>query len=180
MRIGVDIDDVLVDTSELIKEYIAKFDTSGNMTEHIEEIMRGEISEKILPKIIDWKIINAIKKVKLKPNAKEVLERLGKTNEIIFITARGDEKVEGVEKSTINFLKKNDIKYDLIIFKAHDKAKICKENNIDLLIDDSIKFCEEAEKEGIRAIVFNSSVNKERKTNIERVDSWEELEKIII
>ena len=73
----------------------------------------------------------------------------------------------------------NDIVYDKIIFNAFDKARICKAEGIDILIDDSIKLCEEAKNVGIKAIVFNSIVNKNRETKLKRVNNWKDLEKII-
>ena len=179
MRIGIDIDDVLVDTSKLMKEYIIKFDNNGDIADHMEEIMRGDIPNSIISRFIDNNLTNIIDKVQIKPNAKEVLERLNKSNDIVFVTSRGEERFKGSEDITLNYLKRNNIKYDRIIFNAFDKAKICKDNNIDVLVDDSVKLCEEAEKEGIRSIVFTSIVNKDRKTNVKRVDNWLELEKII-
>ncbi len=179
MRIGIDIDDVLVDTSKLMKEYIIKFDNNGDIADHMEEIMRGDIPNSIISRFIDNNIINIIDQVQIKPNAKEALERLNKNNKIVFVTSRGEERFKGSENITLNYLKRNNIKYDGIIFNAFDKAKICKDNNIDVLVDDSVKLCEEAEKEGIRSIVFTSIVNKDRKTNVKRVDNWLELEKII-
>ena len=179
MRIGIDIDDVLVDTSKLMKEYIIKFDNNGDIADHMEEIMRGDIPNSIISRFIDNNIINIIDQVQIKPNAKEVLERLNKSNDIVFVTSRGEERFKGSEDITLNYLKRNNIKYDRIIFNAFDKAKICKDNNIDVLVDDSVKLCEEAKKEGIRSIVFTSIVNKDKNTKVKRVDNWLELEKII-
>lgn len=179
MRIGIDIDDVLVDTSKIMKEYIIKLDNNVDIADHMEEIMRGEIPNHIISRFIDNNIINIIDNAQIKPNAKEVLERISKNNEIVFVTSRGEERFKGSENITLNYLKRNNIKYDGIIFNAFDKAKICKDNNLDVLVDDSVKLCEEAEKEGIRSIVFTSIVNKDIKTNVKRVDNWLELEKII-
>lgn len=180
MKIGIDIDDVLVDTSKLIRDHITKLDNNGDIINHMEEIMRGDIPNEIISKFIDNNILQIMNNVKIKDNAREVLERLKKENQIIFITSRGEKKFKGTENLTLDYLKKHEINYDKIIFNAFYKAKICKENNIDILIDDSIKLCEETFDNGIRAIVFNSIVNMKRGTKLERVNNWIELEKIII
>lgn len=41
------------------------------------------------------------------------------------------------KKIVLEWLKKNDILYDNIIFSPEDKLDICMENNIDLMIEDS-------------------------------------------
>lgn len=179
MKLGIDIDDVLVDTSKMMLESISKIDNNGDIINHIEEIMRGEIPDNIVSKFVDNNIADIIEKVQVKPNAKEVLDKIRQNNEIIFVTSRGDERFKGSEDITLNYLKRNDIKYDGIIFNAYDKAKVCKENNINVLVDDSVKLCEEAEKAGVKSIIFTSIVNKNKKTNIKRVNNWLELEKII-
>lgn len=179
MKLGIDIDDVLVDTSKLMLDYIKNINNNEDILNHMEEIMRGEIPDNIVSKFINSDIANILDNVQLKPNAKKVLEKLEKNNEIVFITSRGDKKIKGTEEVTLNYLKKNNIAYKKIIFNAYNKAKICKENNIDILIDDSVKLCEEAQKEGIKTILFTSIVNKNKQTNIKRVNNWLELEKII-
>ena len=42
MRIGIDIDDVIVDTSLAMKEYIEKFNENKDIYEHMEDVIRGE------------------------------------------------------------------------------------------------------------------------------------------
>lgn len=181
MKIGIDIDDVLTDTSEAMKKYIYKYDESGEVASHLEEVMRGELPTANIKKFMANNVVNIQKDTKVKENAIEVIRRLMENgDEIIFITSRGEERYKGTEAITIEFLKSNHIKYTKIIFNAFNKARICKENNIDLMIDDSVKYCEEIKKENIEAVVFTSIVNKDIKTNIKRVSNWLELEKYII
>ena len=44
MKIGIDIDDVITDTSMAMKKYIDKYDNNSDIHTHIEEVMRGEMS----------------------------------------------------------------------------------------------------------------------------------------
>lgn len=118
-------------------------------------------------------------KNKDKDIVKEVIQKLlDKENEIYLITARGEnlEFFRGSEKVTKEFLEYNNIKYTNIIFNAIDKAQLCIDNQIDLMIDDSIEHCEAVKNIGIKSIVFTSNVNKNIPTTVERVNNWLELE----
>lgn len=182
MRIGIDIDDVITDTSDVIKEYIAKQKNCKKLKEHMVEIMKGV---PVNPEVVQFGLENYIKvfqEVEAKKNASQVIQRLlEKGNEIYLITARGEnlDFFKGSEKVTIDFLKDNHIYYTKIIFNATNKAQLCKDNQIDLMIDDSIVHCENVKNVGIKSIVFSSEVNMGINTTVERVNDWLQLEKRI-
>lgn len=180
MRIGIDIDDVITNTSEAMQEYINKYDTKGEINSHIEEVMRGDMPTPAIKKFFEDNGYKIFQKTKIKENVSEVTKRLIENeNEIYIITSRGEIRFKNSEKLTLEFLKLNNIKYTKILFNSFEKAKICKENNIDVMIDDSVKYCIEIEKEDIKSILFTSNVNKNIKTQIKRVNNWLELEKEI-
>ena len=71
-----------------------------------------------------------------------------------------------------NWLKQNDIHYDKIIFAPEDKLEICKENEIDIMIEDKVENINNISKE-IPVVCFNASYNKScTSDNIYRVYSW--------
>lgn len=182
MRIGFDIDDVITDTSSSMKEYIIKYDTNGELTKNIEDIMRGDASTPFIEKFFIDHFLDIAGNAKIKENASKVINNLfSNGNEIYLITARGEKRkiFHGAETLTLNYLKQNNICYTDIIFNAIDKAKICKDYKIDLMIDDSIKHCEAVKNEGIKSILFTSVVNKSLPTTVTRVDNWIELEEKI-
>lgn len=182
MRLGIDIDDVLTNTSETINELImneSDSEKSQELKEHMKEIMKGNISDFDVLAFCSENYVNVYKRVKLKENAKEVIKRLlDRGYEIYFITARGERMgfFKGAEEATLEFLKANDIKYNEIILGAMDKATACLENKIDVFIDDSVEHCEDVSKVGVKSIVFTSGVNKDVVTDIDRVNDWLELE----
>lgn len=180
MRIGIDIDDVITNTSESMKEYINKYDTEGEINSHIEEVMRGEMPTPAIKKFFENNSLKIFQNAKIKENASEVTKQLIENgNEIYLITSRGEIRFKGSEKFTLEYLKLNNIKYTKILFNSFEKSKICKENKIDLMVDDSVKYCMEIEKENIKSILFTSEVNKNVKTSTKRVNDWLELEKEI-
>ena len=180
MRIGIDIDDVITDTSAAIRTYIDKSEHKDIIYNYIEEVMRGEMPNEEIKKFYKNNIINILKEAKVKENASEVVrEWLNENNEIFIITSRGEERFKGSEQLTLQYLKSNEINYTQIIFNSFDKAKICKENNIDVMIDDSVRYCIEIEKENIKSILFTSIVNKSIDVKVPRVNNWLELKKMI-
>lgn len=76
MRIGIDIDDVITNTSEIIEEYIAKNNNSQKLREHMKEIMKGNPSD---PEVISFCMdtyLKVFQKVTLKDNVKEVIQKI--------------------------------------------------------------------------------------------------------
>lgn len=182
MRIGIDIDDVITDTSASMKEYIIRYDTNGELTKNIEDIMRGDASTPFIERFFIDHFLDIAGNAKIKENACTIINRLFNSgNEIYLITARGEKRkiFKGTESLTLNYLKQNNICYTDIIFNAIDKSKLCKDYQIDLMIDDSIKHCEAIRNEGIKSILFTSVVNKSLPTTVTRVDNWLELEEKI-
>lgn len=52
MRIGIDIDDVITDTSASIRKYIDKSEHRDIIYNYIEEVMRGEMPNEEIKKIL--------------------------------------------------------------------------------------------------------------------------------
>lgn len=177
MRIGIDVDDVITNTSESAKNYIEKNDNNGDLKNYMEDIMRGDMTT---PKIKEFFAENSckiFKEASVKPNASKIIKKwLDAGNEVFIITSRGEIKFKDSERITLDCFKLNDIKYTKILFNSFEKAKICEENKIDVLIDDSAKYCEEVASKNIESILFNSVVNKNITVNVPRVEDWLELE----
>ena len=180
MRIGIDIDDVITDTSITIKDYIEKNDPSGEIKKYIVDIMNGE-PPAFIKDFVDENGLKFFQKTTIKHDAIRVINKLYDSgNEIYIITARGDKSFKGSEKFTLDFLKNNNIKFTKIFFNSYEKAKICKDNDVEIMIDDSVKHCTEIFKENIKSILFTSMINKNIDIEIPRVNDWLELEKIFV
>ena len=114
----------------------------------------------------------------LKPlnNAKEIIDKLkADGNEIYIITSRDNGEYVNPEEMTREWLEKYEIYYDkLILTGRHEKGPVCKENNIDIMIEDSIKNCEDIENNGVKCYIMNTRYNQEE-TRFERVKTWNEI-----
>lgn len=186
MRIGIDIDGVLTDLEQYQLDCGSKY-----MIEHYnKEIKNGNGYEIADIFDIDSKTDDSFWTEYLplyateEPARKytdEVTDKLHKDgNEIYIITARyltdkdnkqGHQMREVVKK----WLKDNRIYYDKLIFSPEDKLNICKENNIDLMIEDKVDNINKI-SQIIPVICFNAGYNKECDgNNIIRCYSWYDI-----
>jgi len=179
MNIGLDIDDTMTNTSELIMEYAMEYFNSNDV-ELINSILNSKCIEGPLLDFYNKYVIKMIENYTLKDNVKEVIDRLrSKGHKIFIITARGYTPVHGVIEATEEYFKKHNIYFDGIIFKAINKKESCIKNNIDVMVDDSVGVSEELRDTNVKSILFNSVINENIQVNVDRVDNWIELEKHI-
>ena len=185
MVIGIDIDDVITDSSELIMEYAKKYLKSDDIN-LINNLLHGNDVNDELMNFYSNYLLKIQANYKLKENVKEVIDRLKLDgHKIVIITARGTGKahpsllkLDQISVAT-KYLKKHQINYDKIIFRARDKREVCIENNLDFLIDDSVVVLESIKDTNVKPVFFNSISNKAIKTDFHTVSSWLEIEEYI-
>ncbi len=180
MNIGIDIDDTITNSSEVVKEYCYKYDsaycTDNRLIKSFERIIRGFLDDDVVKRFFNDHARNIGNDIKIKENAKEVIDKLrSKGNKIFIITARSDKFYENAQKFCEEYLKRNNINYDKLITGQTFKIETCKNEKIDLMIDDAIDTCEELAREGIKTILFNSEININKETSVKRVDNWNQL-----
>lgn len=180
MRIGLDIDDTISKTWEVLlpsflEHYHLKVEGLNKDASHYSEFLGIEKDEYY--KFMLENFSTLVSKAEVKPNCKEVLKRLKeKGNEIILITVRDEKMFKDPEKNTEEWLKRMQIPYDKLFCGVRDKFEICKNENIDVFIDDSIENCIAVSKLGITVFLMDSVVNQ-RGVNFKRVFDWLEIEK---
>ena len=91
---------------------------------------------------------------------------------IVIITGRSTAFYTDPYKTTTEELEKGGIVYDKLICTL-EKGRACREERIDVLIDDLPANCDAAVKEGASAILFTSKANREEKTIYPRVSDWQ-------
>ena len=180
MRIGIDIDDTLIDSCDVVEEYAYKhskeYGDGSVILNNIDKILRGNFTEKEMTDFFNDYACEMGSKQKVKKNAKEIIDRLkDEENSIYIITARSDRFYKDVNKYVKEFLDENNIKYDKIITSCFYKVDVCKNEKIDIMFDDAIDTCESLCNNGIDAVVFNSKLNISKDTKCKRVNSWDEV-----
>ena len=182
MKIGIDVDEVIVEFLESFLEfynssYNKNFKKEDFYVYLIEEIIGGTPDDAV--QLLDEYGYN--KEVKLVEGAFRAIKELSKSHELIILTARHPKYKE----ITNNFLKKYfgdiflDILYtgEIFVKEGITKADLCKNFNIKLIIEDNMVFSFECAKKGIKVFLLDKPWNQNYKEheNISKVYHWNEI-----
>ena len=187
MRIGVDIDNVISTfNEELLEEFLKhnkELGYSDEINENADYITRG---------MFNWKdgeveafyrnnIERIVNKLRVKDGAKEYIDKLKEDgNSIYIITGRDNGEHSDPYNNTKKWLDDNAIYYDeLILTNAykndeHGKSEKCIENNVDIMIDDSIHICKDCIDYGIETLLMDTPYNI-KVNDVKRVHNWKEI-----
>lgn len=177
MKIGIDIDNTICSTDEVIdikiKEYIKEHGMS-------REEFFGDSSN--MDKFYKEKILEVIAEDPVKDDFLRVLNKLKVNNEIIIVTARNEKLVkiyQSMRQATKDWLAKNNIYYDKYFDDAYieGKVKVCKDEAIDIIIDDDINNYIAFKENGIKTLLFDD--RGKYLDVVDRVGSWKEVEDIL-
>jgi Uncharacterized conserved protein len=187
MRIGLDIDGVLMDDDEFVLAHTTKYAFENNIQDTFKNLSAFTYQKLIWDENIidDYRqtyLWDYYKNDKPRKFANEVIKKIRKKgHEIIILTTRWtatEDTSNGkrVRDITLKWLKQNDIEYDDIIFTKGDKSKECIEYKIDLIIDDSPRVIEEAKNIVKYVFCYDNRYNIDIKDeNIIRVFSWYDI-----
>lgn len=191
-NIGIDIDNTVSDTIEtwmcftekILKEQgitpkrkLGIFSTTdafgierGSELHKLVKLKNQELNK------TNWKDYKVIK------GAKKNLQKLKKLGyRLIFISARSDNYFGDAYKISKDWFDFVGIPYDKIICNCEDKGLACKNENINILIDDGLQYCEMAVKNGCKAIYFDdeNQITKQsgenNNINVYVCKSWDEI-----
>ena len=184
MRIGIDIDNVISNFNEMLLETYLMHDkelrNTGIINPNAKYIRTGMFDWSNEEELSFYKdnIEGIAKKLKVKEKAKEYIDRLHNDGHLIYIiTGRDNGEYSELYNMTKKWLDENNIYYDNLIltdaYDIHAKSLECLKNDIDIMIDDSVRICSDLITSGITTILMDTPYN--RKINIKRVKNWEEF-----
>ena len=181
MNIGLDIDDTLTNSHENRLAYGQKFDYEKLSGKNLINPYGRDTIE-----IFNWSekndfrlwfeegLYEAEKNYPPRPFAKQVINDLWQDGHKIFIISSRN-KVwfhEPYEESK-EWLEKNEIKYDQLFVEVEDKAKLCKELDIDVFMDDEPLKCLEVANVGVKTFIYDNIFNKDfRDVRIKHIYTW--------
>ena len=189
MNIGIDIDNVISNFNEVLKEEFLKHDKELRNTGIVNSNLH------MTQGMFDWSedeiwgfylknIERIAKNLEVKPGAKEYIDKLKEDgHRIVIITGRDNGEYTDPFNMTEKWLKEKEIKYDkLILTNVYTnrlaKVEICFENNIDIMIDDSKHNCRASMENNITTLLMDTPYNRTEKDMI-RVNNWKEIYEFI-
>ncbi|MDO8623551.1 MAG: hypothetical protein Q7R52_04865 [archaeon] len=181
IKIGIDLDDVVFD---FVPTFLEIYNEKYGKTILFEEFYTYNF-----PTVLSISLEETLNLIKLMILSKEIplifksdksIMQLSTKHEIFFITSRL------VRETTLGSLNKffPNIKFE-IIFSSNiytnspgkTKAEICKENKIEIMIEDSKEYAFECAENGIKVFLLDKPWNKtcNKHENITRVKNWDEI-----
>lgn len=187
MKIGIDVDGVILDYERVLKTYADLYDflelnKNGviNRNEHYLR-KRYQWSNEERMNFFNKYSLELSKKTPLIPGAEFVIKQLQKeNNELIVISARGD-LIKGMEDIALEKFKEAGLTFDKCYWKQNDKLNILQDEKIDVMIDDSYDICKKLVENKIKTIYFRDKEMKKIEENkyLKEVSNWGEIYRII-
>ena len=187
MKIGIDVDGVILDFERVLKAYGDLYDfielKKGGIINRHENYLRNRYdwTEEERMNFVNKYFLKLSKKTNLIPGAKEVINMLKKEgNEFIVISARGG-TVEKMKDVAIEKFEEEEISFDKYYWKQEDKLEVAQKENIDIMIDDSYDVCKKLSENKIKTIYFRDKEMKKIEQNeyLKEVSNWGEIYRII-
>lgn len=185
MKIGIDIDGVILNFEKTMNYYAEYYDYligNQNKKQHnFNYLQNYNWTKEQKETFIKEYLIKGTKECSLIPGSKEIIDLLHtKGLEIILITARGSIN-KNTKKEVLNTLKKYQIYYDSIYFEVKDKSKKCHELEIDIMIDDNPQICSNLIENKIKTIYFKDNDIKLRNNKyLKTLSNWAEILRYLI
>ena len=186
MNIGIDIDGVLTNDDDYILDFTSKYcyehDLKWFDNANLYEYRKLNWDENTINDYRKEYFLNYIKNEPARKFASEVIKKLrDEENKIFIISARyktaenGKINNENIRECTLDWLRKNKIEYDKIIFTKPPKVNEILENKIDIMIEDSPTTINELVKV-VKVLYYDTRYNRSiEHENITRVYSWYDI-----
>lgn len=183
MKIGIDLDGVVIDSETTFRTYEEIFDIDtlkGNNLINKEEPKfqsRYNWTEDQEKDFIKEYFLKVSKESNLMSGFIGVYNLLkSQGHEFIVITARGG-FVKEMKDDAIRLLDENNIKFHKYYWQVKDKLKVCKKENVDIMIDDDWKIIKKLSDNKVRTLYFRDTnlMKLEENEYIKEVNNWGDI-----
>ncbi len=187
MKIGIDIDGVILDYERILKTYGDLYDfielKKDGIVNRNEHYLRNRYNwtEEERMEFVNKYFLELSKITPLMPGAKTIISMLKKEgNELIIISARGG-MIEEMKDVALEKFEEENLSFDKYYWKQDNKLEVAKRENIDIMIDDSYDVCKKLSANGIRTIYFRDKDMKllEQNEYLKEVSNWGEIYRYI-
>lgn len=181
MRIGIDIDDTVLDTVDIVIESALEYDSKFLRNEGFKDKNAYPFkdlfywSDSEIKEFIEYYKKNKIyKKALPKKDAIYYINKLyNEGNEIYFITHRQASKYLDIQKETEEELTNKGFKYTKVFTNVNNKGIVANILKLDIFIDDSMYQINKVNEQNIKTILFKTRYNK--KYNGLQMDNWQDI-----
>lgn len=183
MKIGIDIDNVISDLDKTFLEEFLKEDknkrntgivnpNAKHMTEGMFDWTQNEIDD-FLVNNMDRMSMN----FELIPQSKYYIDKLKDDgNKIIIITGRDKRIFKNPKEVTKEWLEKNNIYYDELVFeKSPNKIEECKNFKVDIMLDDLAINVKKLRENNVNAYLVRTRYNENYSLNMPMLLNWEDI-----
>lgn len=187
MKIGIDLDGVVIDSETTFRTYEEIFDlnklNNNNLIDREEPKFQARYNwnREEQEDFIKNYFITVSKESPLMAGFIGVYNLLRKENiEFVVITARGG-FIKEMKDDAQRLLNENNIIFDKYYWKQDDKLAVCKKENIDFMIDDDYRIIKRLSENGIKTLYFRDTGLKKLEENdyIKEVNNWGDIYRFI-
>ena len=183
MKIGIDLDRVVIDSETTFRTYEEIFDIDvlkGNNLINKEEPKfqsRYNWTNEQEKEFIERYFLTVSKESNLMSGFIGIFNLLKEQgHEFVVITARGG-FVKEMKDDAIRLLEENNIKFDKYYWNVEDKLEICKNEKVDIMIDDDWKIIKRLADNEVKTLYFRDTnlMTLEENKYIKEVNNWVEI-----
>lgn len=187
MKIGIDLDGVVIDSETTFRTYEEIFDIEilkgNNLIDREEQKFQGRYnwSKEQEQEFINNYFLRVSRESNLMSGFIAVYNLLkSKGFEFVVITARGGH-VKEMKDDAERILNENGITFDKYYWQVENKLEVCQKENIDIMIDDDYKIIEQISSNKIKTLYFRDTNLKKLEENeyIKEVNNWGDIYRII-
>lgn len=187
MKIGIDLDGVVIDSEATFRTYEEIFDIDtlqGNNLINREEPKfqaRYNWTDEQEKEFIERYFLTVSKESNLMSGFIAVYRLLKEQgHEFVVITARGGH-VKEMKDDAIRILEENKIEFDKYYWRVEDKLEICRQENVDIMIDDDWKIIKRLADNQVKTLYFRDTnlMRLEENEYITEVNNWGDIYRYI-
>ena len=179
MNIGIDFDGVVFDSEKMFRAYSGIFNLKIDGNEIVDSAelkaqKRYAWDNEKFEKFLDECLLDILKNAPIMPCAEKVLKAISKKHKIYAITARGGLDAREIDV-TEERLKKENLPIEKVIYSTN-KLQVCKQLNIELMIDDLCDTIEEFAQNNIKCLYFRDYILRPcTHKNVTEVHNWGDI-----
>ena len=187
MKIGIDLDGVVIDSETTFRTYEEIFDIDvlkGNHLINKEEPKfqaRYNWTNEQEKEFIEKYFMTVSKESNLMSGFVGIYNLLKEQgHQFVVITARGG-FIKEMKYDAIRLLEENNIKFDKYYWNVDDKLEICKNEKVDIMIDDDWKIIKRLADNEVKTLYFRDTnlMKMEENQYIKEVNNWGEIYRYI-